>query len=88
MKTPAISVRDLNFSFNQIDDNALKNINLDIEQGSRCLLVGANGEKAGKSTLLRILAGKRLTKGYVKVYDRDVFKNPPAVCCHLVPSDI
>ncbi|TIC12429.1 P-loop containing nucleoside triphosphate hydrolase protein [Wallemia mellicola] len=46
MKTPAISVRDLNFSFNQIDDNALKNINLDIEQGSRCLLVGANGGEA------------------------------------------
>lgn len=43
MKTAAISVRDLNFSFNQLDDNALKNINLDIAQGSRCLLVGANG---------------------------------------------
>lgn len=39
----AISVRDLSFSFNQADETALKNLNMDVEQGSRCLLVGANG---------------------------------------------
>lgn len=35
--------------------HALKNINLEIQEGDRVGLVGANG--AGKSTLLRVLAG-------------------------------
>lgn len=39
----AISVRNLSFSFNQADETALKNLSMNIEQGSRCLLVGANG---------------------------------------------
>ena len=39
----AISVRDLSFSFNQADETALKNLSMDVEAGSRCLLVGANG---------------------------------------------
>jgi CCR4-NOT complex subunit CAF16 len=35
---------------------------------------------AGKSTLLRILAGKRLTKTRdCKILGQDVFMNPPAV---------
>ena len=33
---------------------------MQMEKGSRCLLIGANG--AGKSTLLRILAGRHMTK--------------------------
>ncbi|TIB57116.1 hypothetical protein E3P79_03217 [Wallemia ichthyophaga] len=77
----AISVRNLSFSFNQADETALKNLSMDIEQGSRCLLVGANG--AGKSTLLRILAGKRLTKGHVQVYGKDVFQNQPSGITYL-----
>ncbi|TIA89355.1 hypothetical protein E3P99_02095 [Wallemia hederae] len=80
-KNAAISVRDLSFSFNQADETALKNLSMDVEAGSRCLLVGANG--AGKSTLLRILAGKRLTKGHVQVHGRDVFQNPPSGITYL-----
>ena len=57
----------------------LKDIDLSLEAGSRCLLVGANG--AGKSTLLRCLAGKRLVKtGGVYVLGQNAFHDGPAVC--------
>lgn len=37
---------------------------------------------AGKSTLLRILAGKKLTKTKTaKILGQDVFMNPPGVSC-------
>lgn len=37
-------------------------------------------DQAGKSTLLRILAGKRLTKTRsCKILGQDVFMNPPGV---------
>lgn len=38
----------------------LRNLNMQLSSGARCLLVGSNG--AGKSTLLRILAGRHLVK--------------------------
>ena len=38
----------------------LFDLNLELDEGSRCILVGANG--AGKSTLLRVLAGKHLVE--------------------------
>jgi len=46
-------VKNLDKSFGEI--SALKDINLDIEEGGIITLVGVNG--AGKTTLLRILAG-------------------------------
>lgn len=67
--TPAIAVKDLNFSFG--GPQILKSVSLDLPYGSRCLLVGANG--AGKSTLLRILAGKRLVKGNVLALGKNPF---------------
>jgi len=43
--------------------------------GSRCLLIGANG--AGKSTILRILGGRHLTKpdSAVKILGRNAFQD-------------
>ena len=38
----------------------LRNLNMQLTDGARCLLIGANG--AGKSTILRILSGRHLTK--------------------------
>ena len=89
----AIKVNNLSYNFNQNSDNVLNKVNLNIDKGSRCLLVGANGGQddnivnkllrylytllinlAGKSTLLKILAGKRLVEGDIKVFDKDVFK--------------
>ncbi|ORX77091.1 P-loop containing nucleoside triphosphate hydrolase protein [Anaeromyces robustus] len=67
----AIEVNNLNFGYG--DKNILENVTLKLKPGSRCLLVGANG--IGKSTLLRILAGKRLTKNNVKVLGEDPFNS-------------
>lgn len=54
----AIDISGLNFDFG--GPLILDGIDLKIERGSRCLLVGSNG--AGKSTLLRVIAGKHLVK--------------------------
>merc|ERR1719261_2471019 len=51
----------------------LQNLNLSLETGSRCLLIGANG--SGKSTLLRILAGRHLTQQEVKVLGLNSFRD-------------
>ena len=52
----AIEAKNLNFSY----DNklALKNLDISLKKGSRCLLVGGNG--SGKTTFLKLLAGKKL----------------------------
>lgn len=73
---------------------SLIDISLALQKGSRTILVGANGGKsnlwlqcslrelmcctAGKSTLLQILAGKRLiSSAEVKIKDKDVFRQYP-----------
>ena len=71
----AISIKDLSFSFESFP--VLKNINLSLSAGSRCLLIGANG--AGKSTLLRILAGKKLVQGDILVFGKNTFRDQTGV---------
>ena len=39
----AIDCKDLSYSFVDGQETVLTDINLELEQGSRCLLVGANG---------------------------------------------
>ena len=69
--TNAVEVKDLTFTYHtdlnrtrtdgsQDEKYVLKNLNLSLATGSRCLLIGANG--SGKSTLMRILAGRHLPK--------------------------
>uniref|UniRef100_A0A7R9ZBK7 ABC transporter domain-containing protein n=1 Tax=Pseudictyota dubia TaxID=2749911 RepID=A0A7R9ZBK7_9STRA len=69
----AIEVNNLTFSY----DNAspvLRDFDLTLETGSRCLLIGANG--AGKSTLLRVLAGRHLPKDEnVRVLGLNAFRD-------------
>merc|ERR1719183_2391075 len=69
----AIVANNLTFAYQ--DHVVLRNFDMHLEQGSRCLLVGANG--AGKSTLLKVLAGKNLTKpdGAVVVLGMDPFRD-------------
>ena len=57
-KTVALSTkfgRMVNNGGNLIEIQALKSLNLDIEEGSRIGLIGHNG--AGKTTLLKVLIG-------------------------------
>jgi len=62
-ETPTIDVKGLNFSYtlDQLTkQQVLFNVNLKLRKGSRCVLLGENG--AGKSSLLRVLAGKHLVE--------------------------
>lgn len=74
---PAVEINNLDFSYESRRDgvkDVLKNLNMNLARGSRCLLIGANG--AGKSTLLRILGGKHLTNGdSVRVLGKDAFRD-------------
>lgn len=67
-----VNVDNLTFGYPNCKP-VLKNLNVQLAPGARCLLIGANG--AGKSTLLRLLAGRHLTKpdGAVQILGRDAF---------------
>lgn len=54
-----IDVKDLTFGYAGREP-VLRHLNMQLTNGARCLLIGANG--AGKSTILRILSGRHLTK--------------------------
>ncbi len=54
-----VDIRDLTFNYPGRQP-VLRGLNMQLTDGARCLLIGANG--AGKSTILKILGGKHLTK--------------------------
>ncbi|KAK4938040.1 CCR4-NOT regulatory complex component [Elasticomyces elasticus] len=56
-----IEVNNLGYKFPD-GSTGLSNITLDLPAGSRTLLIGANG--AGKTTVLRLLSGKRLAPAH------------------------
>lgn len=71
------------------DVTAVDNISLSIEQGEIYGLLGPNG--AGKSTTINILCGLiKITKGNVKVLDKDINENQNFVKRNIgiVPQDI
>ena len=57
---PAVQLKDMSFSYRTYTGmkQVLFDVSLTLHPGSCCLLLGANG--AGKSTMLRIIAGKHL----------------------------
>lgn len=67
-----VDIRDLTFNYVGRDP-VLRGLNMQLTDGARCLLIGANG--AGKSTILKILGGKHLTKppGAVQMLGRSAF---------------
>ena len=88
-----VSVKNLTFTPQGASEPALDNLSLSLPKGSRTLLIGANGgqslplsinkfiigsKTAGKSTLLQILAGKKLIRGAdVTIKGLDVFYQFP-----------
>lgn len=68
---------------------ALKDINLNIPQGSMFGLLGPNG--AGKSTIINIMAGLVMkSSGSVKIWDRDIDENArnSRAAIGIVPQEI
>ena len=53
MPTPAIELRNVNFSFGR--ESLLRDVSLSIEPGETLVLIGPSGQ--GKTTLLKIMAG-------------------------------
>lgn len=71
----SVDVKDLFFSYG--GPPIIDHMDLQLDAGNRCILVGANG--AGKTTLLKILAGKRMVPGAIKVLGQDAFLDGPVV---------
>jgi CCR4-NOT complex subunit CAF16 len=71
----SVDVKDLSFTYG--GPPIIEHLDLQLNAGNRCILVGANG--AGKTTLLRILAGKRMIPGAIKVLGKDAFLDAPTV---------
>lgn len=73
----SIEVKDLTFAYDTNRSKViLKDLNLSLPTGSRCLLIGANG--SGKSTLMRILAGRHLctnSENEIKVLGLNAFRD-------------
>ncbi|KAL0095788.1 P-loop containing nucleoside triphosphate hydrolase protein [Phycomyces blakesleeanus] len=75
----SVAVNKLNYGYG--GPLILKDLSLHLTAGSRCILVGANG--TGKTTLLRILAGKRMVEGDVRVLGKSAFIDGPANVTYL-----
>jgi len=80
MTTPLISVRNLHKWYSGV--HALKGVNLDVQPGEVCGLVGDNG--AGKSTLIKILAGvHRPDRGEIRIGGHPVEITSPKIAMKL-----
>ena len=91
MTESAISIKNLSKTYQSKDSkkHALKNINLEIPQGSFFGLLGPNG--AGKSTIINILAGLTLkSEGELKVCGFDLDKEARQVkrSIGIVPQEL
>ena len=69
-----IGFRNVSFSYPNTDREVLKNISLDIKQGEKIAIVGANG--SGKSTFISLLCGMYdVEKGEVKINEENIRNN-------------
>ncbi len=69
---PALQVNSLDFCYPGATETVLRQVTFSLPRGARCLLLGANG--TGKSTLLRVLAGRHMVPGdVVRVLGRSAF---------------
>ena len=102
MDITEITVQNLTYHHDPSAPASLSDIDIDLPKGSRTLLIGANGgvcfarpdqrkysvdtSLAGKSTLLQILAGKKLVASEgarILIKGRDVFRDSPPGITYL-----
>jgi CCR4-NOT complex subunit CAF16 len=68
----ALEVNGLDFCYPGSSEIVLRRVTFSLPRGARCLVLGANG--TGKSTLLRVLAGRHMVAGdLVRVLGRSAF---------------
>ena len=73
-RPPAVVVDKLTFCYPGSTDPVFADVSLALPEGARCLLLGANG--TGKSTLLRLIAGKHLLRNdAIRVLGRHAFQD-------------
>ncbi|QYE99795.1 peptidase domain-containing ABC transporter [Paraclostridium sordellii] len=71
IKEGNIKVENLNFKYNKLDKNIIKNINLEIASGEKVAIVGKSG--SGKSTLAKLIMGLfESSEGSVRVDGLDI----------------
>lgn len=71
---PAIDIRALTFAYPGASGPVLRRLSLEVPEGARCLLLGANG--VGKSTLLRLVAGRHMVAdAAISVLGRPAFRD-------------
>jgi ABC-2 type transport system ATP-binding protein len=83
-----LSIKDVSMTYQKGKKEALKDINLEIQEGEFTALLGQNG--AGKSTLINILAGNvKKTRGTVNIggYDIDKKELETKKIIGIVPQD-
>ncbi|HUX07949.1 MAG TPA: ABC transporter ATP-binding protein [Acidobacteriota bacterium] len=77
---PAIEIKGLRKNYEEVE--ALKGIDLSVEEGEIFGLVGPDG--AGKTTMIRLLCGiLRPTEGTASVFGADIVKDPEGVKRHI-----
>ena len=68
-------LKNVTKSFPQIAEPALKDVNLNIEQGEYCIILGSNG--SGKSTLLKAISGEyKIDSGQILLNGKNISKQP------------
>ena len=90
-KKNVLSVKNLNkiYKKNNQELHALKNLNLDVQQGEIFGLLGPNG--AGKTTFINILAGTVIkSSGEINVWGFNLDENPRQVRASIgiVPQEV
>jgi len=85
--TPALAIRDLTKTYKN-GFQALKGINLTVDEGDFYALLGPNG--AGKSTTISIISSlTRKSSGEVKIFGHDIDREPSKAkqCLGIVPQE-
>lgn len=80
----AVDIRKLNFSYGNIE--VFNDLNLQIENGSFCTIIGKGG--SGKTTLFRIISGALKANGDVFIFNKSINYNLNKKYLGLVSADI